>query len=87
MNEYKAYRIEWIDSQQYEGWVMKEEILRKSDVANMEVSTIGFLLYEDDKIIITADSISKNCVNSPMTIPKIAIVSMIEIVGYDPEGK
>lgn len=73
--DYKLYRIRWLDSSSSYGWVQKDEI--KAD--NLEVNSVAYLIKEYEDQIIVSAHIADTCVDAPMTIPKIAIIAIVEI--------
>ncbi len=73
--EYEINYIEWLDSESSHGWVMKKELTCQMSPIN----TIGYVLKENDSVIVISASVSEHCVDSPMTIPKFAITKRITI--------
>lgn len=83
MNEYKVYKIEWVDSHQHTSWCLKEYLEDETLRTNLKVLTVGFLVYQNDDIAVISCSEADKSVNSPIIIPKVAITYMKELVGWD----
>ena len=75
MKEYKLYYVKWIDSSQCNGWVLKEDL----EDLSMDIVSCGHLIKETDNFIVLSAHVGKDCICSPIQIPKVAIVSMEEI--------
>ena len=75
MTDYKMVFVKWIDSTQVHGWILKEDL----EEHDMNIVSCGFLICETDHFITLTGSVGKDCICSPIQIPKIAIISMEEI--------
>ena len=73
--DYPINYIEWLDSESSHGWVMKKDITYQLS----PIHTIGYVLNENESVIVITASVSEHCVDSPMTIPKFAISKRITI--------
>lgn len=80
----KAAKITWIDSSGVQGgWQFLEDF----DTELVEVTSIGFIVKENDALIALALNVGKETINAPtqingvITIPKCAIssISFLEI--------
>lgn len=78
--------VEWIDSARSEGWCTRKEIEAAHEA--LTCYTVGFLVHEDDKVIVLAHSATKSDAGSPfcslMTIPKIALTLRTSIEAQYP---
>ena len=81
--EFKLVFVKWIDSSQGQGWILKED-LQEFD---MNIISCGFLIRETEHFIVITAHTGKDCICSPMQIPKLAIISMKEIEYSACEGK
>ena len=75
MSEYKMVFVKWIDSSQIHGWILKEDLQEQ----DMNIVSCGFIIRETENFIVLSTSVGKDCICSPIQIPKIAIISMEEI--------
>jgi len=77
------YLIKWLDSQSDDGWMFHKE--RKS-IHPMIIRTIGFLIYENKKLVRIALSIGQNSnktnkqFNGTIIIPKCCILKRKKLV-------
>ncbi len=79
--------IKWVDSHSpnFNGWVNEDEI----NNCVLTIFTVGWVIYEDDKIITVASQISagddSDSVAGVITIPRVAIndISMLCRCSYD----
>lgn len=73
--DYKLVFVKWIDSTQVHGWILKEDL----EDHDMDIISCGFLIRDAEHFITLTTSMGKDCVCSPIQIPKIAIISIEEI--------
>lgn len=68
--------IEWVDSVMTTGWVDPQD-----DKPDLTIDSVGFVLAEDsDSIKISTSAMRENGLcQSPLTIPKVAIIRMFDV--------
>ena len=75
--------LEWVDSTRTEGWCSRKEV---DALVPLECKTAGFLVREDDSMIVIALNVSHPESGSPfgslMTIPKICIRLRGDVSAY-----
>ena len=76
MEDYKIFKIHWVDSTISHGWVYKSDY----KAADLNVYGIGYLIHEDENSYTFTPHIGDCCFDSPMCIPKQAIINMKEII-------
>lgn len=73
--------MKWVDSASSGDWRSLEDIANESLGA---IVSVGWVLSEDDEKIILVPNVTSDKLGcNEMLIPKVAIVEMHEIVGYD----
>lgn len=80
--------VEWIDSHRSEGWLTPKEVEAAKET--MECKTAGFVVHEDERVIVIALCAARSDCGSPwgslMTIPKVAITLRASVVAlYGPK--
>lgn len=68
-------QIKWLDAQTFEGWKTDEEIT-DSLQDSMEVTTIGYMIANNDNYIAVVQSISLETKDSVLQIPKQCVISI-----------
>ena len=68
----EAIYVRWIDSSGIDGWVNRDSLEFSDQMQTIE--TVGYLVEEHNDRIVVASSVSKEQINSPLIIPKIAIL-------------
>lgn len=72
--------LEWVDSGWRSGWMSREDAM---DSKVYVCSTVGFMLTEDDNIVVVSQSIGKaggtDDVQAMLSIPKVAITRRIQL--------
>lgn len=74
--EQKTIYVKWVDSSEAIGWNKIEDCTLLEPLV---VETIGFLLYENDKVLVVTGHVSDDgdaC--GAMTIPKVSILKQVE---------
>lgn len=71
---YKIVAILWDDAETSDGWEDIEESYKTA-----EITSIGMLIYEDDKVYVVASSANENICAGKMTIPKRMVKQFKEI--------
>lgn len=68
--------IHWLDSTYSSGWVDMS-----GGLAQLEITTIGYLVNEDDESYTVTSSLmaSGDCCFSPIRIPKVAVTGVWDI--------
>lgn len=69
----KKIEITWLDSESECGWQNYDEAEKYAKRSIIECKTIGYLFYEDKKIIAVVQSYNPDNVADIMRIPKFAI--------------
>ena len=79
----RVVEIEWVDSVSEGRWNDKDEALRIATLEAMLHRSVGYLLREDDDMVLIAGSRSENEYNvcDTMQIPKVAVLSMRDLKG------
>ena len=72
---YKLVELQWLDASTDHGWENDTEI----DISMEPVPTVGFLLYQDERVVVIASTVSEGTSNSRIKIPRGMILSMIEL--------
>jgi hypothetical protein len=75
----KIVEVSWIDSTALaDGWRDKQTYI---EMSNLECTTVGYLIYESDDIIVLAMSHNpeNDDVNHCYTIPRVCVKEMKEI--------
>jgi hypothetical protein len=75
---YKVVKAEWTDAWSEDGWKDIKKLPENSKDA--KVSTIGWLVNEDEEFYYIANSVSAQQVACTMVIPKSMTHSIVEIV-------
>ena len=79
----KTIEVEWIDSMSADEWHPMSLAIDRATVEGMTHRSIGYLLADDDDMILLAQSVSVNeeMVAATLQIPKFAIINTWEILG------
>lgn len=72
----KPVLIHWDDSISRHGWVHHDDV---PSLGSTLIKTLGYLVHEHEDSVIVSPSISENYVDSPIRIPRNAIINMWEI--------
>lgn len=67
---YQLVEIKWLDAETSHGW--EEDV----DASNVPVTTVGFLVYKDERNVVIASTVSDKQHNSRIKIPKGMIRKM-----------
>jgi len=73
---YDIERIEWVDSSSFPNgpWITEEEMDRTiTEHGALKCVSIGFVVRENEDIIVISSSTAESMVMEPMAIPKVAI--------------
>jgi hypothetical protein len=77
-----VYFVKWFDSQSDDGWTFYN---KRKDIFPMIINTVGFLIYENKKLVRIALSYGQNSnkenkqFNETIIIPKCSIIKMKRI--------
>jgi len=74
----KKVSIEWIDSYSTDKWMENADAIDQFKKL-MTITSLGMILYDDDKCIVLCQSIEDNNVCGLLHIPKVAVVKITEI--------
>lgn len=66
----KVIEVDWIDSTGFSGW----QPVDRAGYSAGEMKSIGFLIHEDKKSITISASMGIGLCDSPISIPKCAIL-------------
>lgn len=71
----KVVHVKWIDSESVHGWQSKERFSSFSSDSINACESIGILAFDGTDHIVIAQSVSDNCIDGNIKIPKCAIKS------------
>jgi hypothetical protein len=75
MSKYEAVYIEWVDSAYKSGWQSGEGF------ETMVIKTLGWLVHDEDEyVVVSAHDDQFGGVSCPMSIPRVAIKLMQQVV-------
>jgi len=75
----KKVSIEWIDSYSTDKWMENADAIGQFKKL-MTITSLGMILYDDDKCIVLCQSIEEgNNVCGLLHIPKVAIIKITEL--------
>lgn len=83
LEKHKLVLVDWVDSHGWDGWTRKDEVDFFHQDLNMR--SVGYISKEDEKFIVIVATISKDCFNSPMIIPREAIKSIQPLIAISKE--
>ncbi len=75
--KHKKQIINWVDSTTKFGWVYLDDIIKdaKGYKSFLGIETLAFVVYEDDNVVMVTPAINNHgSIDSPMVIPKVAIL-------------
>jgi len=79
MKKYKLVAVDWLDAESVAGWRSMENV---KELTSPVITTVGFLILNNDKIVVVVQSIADGEYLGCTTIPK-GMVKRIKIIPYE----
>ena len=77
-------RVDWIDADSPAGhWLTDDDFQEWVESDTCICSTVGFLVHEDDEVLILLQSGHRDGRAGAFRIPKVAIIRRVEMVAKD----
>lgn len=79
----KIVKVTWIDSEQTPGWQMRSDVDATADKPCTLCVSVGFLIHEDRRSVLLAESVNPHNYGNPIKIPRIAVKKVEELAEHE----